>query len=261
MNGHEWSATIDIRNEPMLLARERAMHDQAHYLLTEIQHNVSKGAHEYTDVLSWAFKKIGIFHFSYVYMGYLPSEVDKAIIMGNYPKDWVETYESMALFRNDPIINHSSTTSTAFFWEEAVRGNHNSKHIFEMSAQYGIEQGFTIPVHEPGCAFGSLHLACNKENSEFKKIIQKNLYLITTISYLAHQHRPYFSRQKPYPDLTEREAECLHWIAIGKSYGEIALILGISERTIKFHAKNITEKMDAINVKQAMTKAIRMNYI
>nr|WP_284047058.1 LuxR family transcriptional regulator [Halomonas llamarensis] len=245
----------------MFQADGRPVHDLGHYLLTEIQHNIGKGAYEYTEVLSWAFEKIGIAHFSYVYVGYLPPEADKAVILGNYPKDWVKLYESHALYRKDPIINHSSKTSSAFFWEDSLRRDNESNQIFNMSAQYGIEQGFTVPVHEPGCAFGSMHLAASKENLEFEKVVQNYSYLISTISYIAHQQRPNLARLKPYQRLTEREAECLHWVAMGKSYGEIALILSISERTVKFHAQNIIKKLDSVNIKQAMTKALRMNLI
>lgn len=237
------------------------MHDHGIRLLTEIQNNIGKGVSEYKDVLSWAFETLGITHFSYVYVGYLPAEVDKVVILGNYPQVWVKHYESRALFRHDPIINYSSTTSAAFFWDEAVEGNSSSKRIFDMSAEYGIEQGFTIPVHEPGCAFGSMHLAASKDDLEFHKIVNRYFNLISAVSYIAHQHRPVSTRLDLCQSLTKREVECLHWVAIGKSYGEVALILGISERTVKFHAQNIINKMEAVNIKQAMTKAIRMNLI
>lgn len=261
MTGTRQVESAEIIRGSMFQADEGSIRDLGHYILTEIQHNIGKGAPEYVEVLSWAFEKIGIANFSYVYVGYLPPEADKAVILGNYPKDWVKLYESDALYRNDPIINHSSTTSAAFFWKGSLRKDNKSKHIFDMSAQYGIEQGFTVPVHEPGCAFGSMHLASSKENLEFKKIVQNHSYLISTISYIAHQQRPSLARLKPYRRLTEREAECLHWVAMGKSYGEIALILSISERTVKFHAQNIIKKLDSVNIKQAMTKALRMNLI
>lgn len=261
MTGTKQVGSAEIMKGSMFQADGRPIHDLGHYLLTEIQHNIAKGAPEYIEVLSWAFEKIGIAHFSYVYVGYLPPEVDKAVILGNYPKDWVKIYESHALYRSDPIINHSSTTSSAFFWKSSLKRDNESKYIFDMSAQYGIEQGFTVPVHEPGCAFGSMHLATSQDNSEFKNIVNNNSYLISTISYIAHQQRPNHARLESYQRLTKREVECLHWVAMGKSYGEISLILKISERTVKFHAQNIIKKMNAVNIKQAMTKALRMNLI
>lgn len=106
------------------------MHDYGIQLLTELQHNIGKGVAEYKEALSWVFEKLGIAHSSYVYVGYVPSEVDEAVILGNYPQDWVKLYESRALFRQDPVISYSSTASAAFFWEEAVGENINTKNIF-----------------------------------------------------------------------------------------------------------------------------------
>ena len=39
--------------------------------------------------------------------------------------------------------------------------------------------------------------------------------------------------------LTMREAEVLHWVAQAKRNGEIAIILGISERTVQKHMERI----------------------
>ena len=56
--------------------------------------------------------------------------------------------------------------------------------------------------------------------------------------------------------LTNRETECLNWIASGKTSSEIAIILSITESTVNFHLKNILVKLDASNRVHAVTKAI-----
>ena len=44
-------------------------------------------------------------------------------------------------------------------------------------------------------------------------------------------------------NLTQRQAEVLHWIAEGKSNAEIACILSCSVNTIKTHLKEIFERL------------------
>jgi DNA-binding CsgD family transcriptional regulator len=56
--------------------------------------------------------------------------------------------------------------------------------------------------------------------------------------------------------LTTREMEVLHWIKEGKSTWESAQILGITERTVKYHLKNIFRKLDVNNRTQAVGRAI-----
>ncbi len=47
--------------------------------------------------------------------------------------------------------------------------------------------------------------------------------------------------------LTARESEILHWIAGGKRDGEIAVILGVSPRTVGKHVEHILTKLNAPN--------------
>lgn len=47
--------------------------------------------------------------------------------------------------------------------------------------------------------------------------------------------------------LTQREFECLQWISQGKTAHEIATSLGITERTIKAHVRNMKQKLDCHN--------------
>ncbi len=67
---------------------------------------------------------------------------------------------------------------------------------------------------------------------------------------------PDFSSATPLESLglTPREAEVLLWVAQGKSNGEIALILGAAENTIKKHLLHTFEKM-GVDSRNAATVA------
>jgi DNA-binding response OmpR family regulator len=56
-------------------------------------------------------------------------------------------------------------------------------------------------------------------------------------------------------DLNEREVETLTWAARGKTSAEIALILGLSKRTVDFHIDNAREKLGAATRVEAAIKA------
>ena len=55
--------------------------------------------------------------------------------------------------------------------------------------------------------------------------------------------------------LTYREREVLQWTAMGKGCWETGQIVGISERTVKFHLQNIYRKLNVVNRAQAIAKA------
>ena len=58
------------------------------------------------------------------------------------------------------------------------------------------------------------------------------------------------------PELTRRENEVLEWIAQGKSNPEIAIILGLSVRTVYKHVENLFAKLGVECRGQAMVRAL-----
>ena len=59
--------------------------------------------------------------------------------------------------------------------------------------------------------------------------------------------------------MTRREGEVLHWIGQGKRNGEIAMILGISLRTVEKHIEHLFAKLGVETrvALAAMARAIR----
>ena len=65
----------------------------------------------------------------------------------------------------------------------------------------------------------------------------------------------------PVAPLTCREREVLHWTAQGKGCWETGHIVGISERTVKFHLQNIYRKLNVVNRAQAVARAAQINLL
>jgi DNA-binding NarL/FixJ family response regulator len=63
---------------------------------------------------------------------------------------------------------------------------------------------------------------------------------------------------EPTPDrLTARELEVLRLVTAGRRNKEIAIELGISENTVKYHLRNILEKLHAQSRTEVATRALR----
>lgn len=63
--------------------------------------------------------------------------------------------------------------------------------------------------------------------------------------------------ERPHDQLTPREIELLNLVALGLSNREIATNLSISENTVKFHMKNIIQKLGVSNRTEAATVGLR----
>ena len=74
-----------------------------------------------------------------------------------------------------------------------------------------------------------------------------------------HRRVPAHAGRRPAATqrLTEREVEVLQLVTAGQRNREIAAELGISENTVKFHLKNIVEKLHAQNRAELAARAVR----
>lgn len=61
--------------------------------------------------------------------------------------------------------------------------------------------------------------------------------------------------------VSARELDCLRWTAAGKTAWEASVILGISERTVRFHLNAAREKLNCATTTQAVAKAISYQLI
>ncbi|WP_026618236.1 LuxR family transcriptional regulator, regulator of acetate metabolism [Ensifer sp. WSM1721] len=68
-------------------------------------------------------------------------------------------------------------------------------------------------------------------------------------------------RQDRECELTERELECLFWIAEGKTSEEIAVILGISRNTINNYITSVMRKTATRTRSEAIAHAVRNNLV
>ncbi len=65
----------------------------------------------------------------------------------------------------------------------------------------------------------------------------------------------------PRGPLTDRESEVLALLAKGMANKQIAVTLGISEHTVKFHVSSIYTKLNATNRTQAVREGLRNGWI
>lgn len=80
-------------------------------------------------------------------------------------------------------------------------------------------------------------------------------------TYVAGLRENPISRNDRDFDLTERELECLFWIAEGKTSDEIAVILGISRNTINNYITSVMRKTGTKTRSEAIAYAVRNNLV
>lgn len=83
------------------------------------------------------------------------------------------------------------------------------------------------------------------------------------VPHLPEQHRLAGQTGRLAPDdgtgLSDREAQIMAWVAMGKTNSEIGTILNISGYTVKNHMQRIFQKLNVFNRTQAVSKVTRVS--
>lgn len=98
----------------------------------------------------------------------------------------------------------------------------------------------------------------DKQHSQDRELLESlTPYLSAAIDRISSNSAAarFSGKRKENIFLTTREKEILQWVSVGKSCGETGSILGITERTIKFHLQNVYRKLEVVNRAQAVTVA------
>ena len=201
---------------------------------------------ELADALADVTREMGFSCFALSHHGDIRRAAQPAIRLHNYPEDWADYYDDHRLGVSDPVFRASQLTSVGFAWSELPNmieltpGDHA---ILSRAEARGISNGFTVPAHVPGEAHGS----CSFAGSTRDPVPDDELPLAQLVGAFAFEaaRRLWRMRQPadaPLPRLTERQRECILWVARGKSDWEISRILGIQHETVVRHIKQARER-------------------
>jgi DNA-binding CsgD family transcriptional regulator len=173
----------------------------------------------------------------------------------NYPGGWVELCVERKFREADPAMKENFTRFSLQYWSDTCPRHDPFGDSLRYAEDFGRIGGHTSGSRSLRHAEGSLFsFAGNtlEHNSRTEAVIEFVVpHLHQVIARIAERQRP--NRDIP---LTPREKEVLGWIGRGKSTWDIAVILGISERTVKFHVRNIMQKLDVVSRAQAVAVAL-----
>jgi LuxR family quorum-sensing system transcriptional regulator CciR len=201
---------------------------------------------ELAEALALVSRELGFSHFALTHHVDIRSAPQPAIRLHNYPDDWVEYYDSHKLGLSDPVHRASHVTSVGFAWSEIpslIPLTSRDHEILARGAGKGIGDGFTVPANVPGESHGS----CSFANPAGEALREEDLPVAQLVGAFAFEAaRKMWRMRHPCGEenlpLTDRQRECVLWVARGKSSWEIGRILGIGEETVVRHLKMAAER-------------------
>jgi LuxR family quorum-sensing system transcriptional regulator CciR len=176
----------------------------------------------------------------------LESPPDAVIRLTNYDPAWVSRSLGEGYFSADPVHRASMKTATGFLWSdipEMIRLTPRQSKILASARTYGLNEGYTIPVHVPGeyrgtCSFGAKSLDQLRENAlPLANMI--GIWAFEAARRILRARRLVPTEPRDVPNLTERQRDSLVLVARGKADSEIGVLLGISTATAHEHVENV----------------------
>ena len=207
---------------------------------------------------------LGLSHISYIRMG-KGRDVDLSQLTAvvTYPWSWQLRYFTKQYIKIDPVIRRGRLAVLPFDWEELIPEDAAGIAFLEDAKAHGIGQnGVTIPIRSRNNWVSIVSYTSNHSYEDWCEYKRENLAKLNVVSMLIDNaaSRDY-ALPRPEIKLSERELQCLIWSARGKTFNEIADILGVAYSTVKFYLDTARHKLNCSNATHAVAVAIASGII
>ena len=190
---------------------------------------------------------------------------ERVFIWTNAPPEWVREYDQNSYVEIDPRIKKGWEMPLPLVWDNAwLRPQDPRVRAFlKRASHYGIGSGLAVYFINDTYA---VMVSFNRPERFLTAAARRGMELRMGDSlHFAFVFHWVFMREvitrglRPFQEgspLSRREMQCLHLAAHGMTSNDIAVKLGITERTANFHFSNLISKLGVLNRQEAVATAV-----
>ncbi len=172
---------------------------------------------------------------------------------GNWVGEGIE-FDPETYLARCPINRHVLETEHPFFWTKTGKPGHDAYRIALRPSGPGIH-GLQVPVFGHTGLIGAMSFGGTAIDSTVDT--RSALTLVAIATFYAAQRHTDPNAHTSIQHLSDRELQVMRWVASGRRQADIALMLGLSERTIENHLRRIRKRLGATSTAQAMHIIVR----
>jgi LuxR family transcriptional activator of conjugal transfer of Ti plasmids len=199
------------------------------------------------------------------WFAYLRLTDNAPTLISSYPKSWTSRYFDLGYEQLDPVVRRARLEHDVFSWgggASAPAGNREQRKFFEEATTFGIRSGVTVPIRGGFGRMAAFTLATDEPALLTEQLVAESRDVVQLVGLYFHTHLTTKLNANPVPPaieviLTQRERQCLAWAARGKTVADIAVLVGISPRTVVFHLENARHKLGAASIAHGVAEALR----
>lgn len=182
----------------------------------------------------------------------LGGDLRPAIVFTTSSRGSVVSYDKRQPFSRHPIYERAQRSDAPFDLEDLRRELGKSEKVWLETLPPTMREAvsLSLPVHRAERLVMFVGVYGTRPDDAL--LSRATLHAAAHIFYdrFLHIGRGGSSHEP----LTNREAECIRWIGLGKTDREISDIIGISERTVRYHARNAKVKLGVSTRVEAIAK-------
>lgn len=182
------------------------------------------------------------------------------VVNAGYPDEWVKLYCHHGLAERDPILKTMLRASGRYHWREIFQSlsSEQERDFVAAARRLGLHDGMTIGSADQADGLVTLCSFASDRDLDAKRVVPLvqylGSYILQALRRIALPISP--AGRRSTQNLSPRELTVLLWMKTGKTNREIGKILGVTERTIRFHIETIFTKLDVSSRSQAVAVAM-----
>ncbi len=227
--------------------------------------NAIVGARDVEQALYLICDQYPVEHCTYHFAQTIVSEqnVDAPFVRTTYPSEWVARYLLKDYVKVDPIIKEGMLRALPFDWSEIEPSKEAIELLVEFQSHGLGANGYSIPLTDKNRRRALFSLNASPGEDAWVEIVEQFKEDWIELAQVLHKKAIYelYGDVDPTPTLSPRELETLHWTALGKDYKDIAIILNVSEHTVRTYMRTARMKLNCSSMAQAVAKAGKLRLI
>lgn len=182
------------------------------------------------------------------------------VVNASYPDEWLYMYWKNGFADVDPVFQAALKSPGTQHWQAIYQSMSSEKEqeFISTARRFGLCDGITTGSVDQACGVATFCSFASDEALDGKRLVPLVEYLGYYIHMALMKSAPKAAPQteRCVKELTSREVTILNWMKNGKTNWEIGKILGVSERTVRFHIESIFSKLEVTSRSQAVATAI-----
>jgi LuxR family quorum sensing-dependent transcriptional regulator len=204
--------------------------------------------------------RFGLDHVLYTRLPLPKERLGPHTLYDTWPKDFWRTYESRRYYRDDPIADQAFRTTEPYLWSD-VPIDHDrmprARHVMGDASAAGLDVGMCIPVHDAWGFQAVITMA--GAAMDLPPRAKSALGIVSLIAFgVMDRHARPLAATTP---LSGRERELLMQLGLGRTMGQAADRMGITDSTAATLLVRARQKLGTLNATHTVVEALRLRQI